>query len=69
MRRWIAVIAFVEVFKIANARGEVPAFLVKGGFAIEFRFRSKARSSRDVDIHPFRRPGRPRGCRRHGFAH
>jgi hypothetical protein len=50
MRRWISVIAFVEVFKIANARGEVPAFLIKGGFAIEFRFRSKARSSRDVDI-------------------
>ena len=31
-------------------RGVLPSFLVKGGFALELRFRSLARASRDVDL-------------------
>lgn len=50
MRRWIAAIALLELFNIARAKGVIPGFLVKGGFALEFRFRDDARSSRDVDI-------------------
>jgi hypothetical protein len=50
LRRWVAVSALIEVFNIARSEGRIPAFLVKGGFALECRFRSLARSSRDVDI-------------------
>jgi len=49
-RRWIAVNALVEIFSIAASRGIIPSFLVKGGFAIEFRFLGSARSSRDLDL-------------------
>lgn len=49
-RRWIAVNALVEIFSIAASRGIIPSFLVKGGFAIEFRFLGAARSSRDLDL-------------------
>jgi hypothetical protein len=49
-RRWIAVISLLEIFNIAKSRKEIPSYLVKGGAAIEFRFRSQARSSRDLDI-------------------
>lgn len=50
LRRWVAVGALIEVFNIARSRGQLPTFLVKGGFALELRFRSLARSSRDVDV-------------------
>jgi len=49
-RRWIAVNALVEIFSIAASRRIIPSFIVKGGFAIEFRFLSAARSSRDLDL-------------------
>lgn len=49
-RRWLAVNALVEVFNIAVASGIIPRFLVKGGFALEFRFHGEARASRDVDF-------------------
>jgi hypothetical protein len=49
-RRWIAVNAPVEIFSIAASRGIIPSFIVKGGFAIEFRFLGAARSSRDLDL-------------------
>jgi hypothetical protein len=49
-RRWIAVSALIEVLHIAQQRKIIQGFLVKGGFALEFRFRGKARASRDVDI-------------------
>ncbi|MBV8750851.1 MAG: nucleotidyl transferase AbiEii/AbiGii toxin family protein [Candidatus Eremiobacteraeota bacterium] len=49
-RRWIAVNALIEVFHIAQRRGIISRFAVKGGFALEFRFRAEARASRDVDI-------------------
>jgi hypothetical protein len=49
-RRWLAVSALVEVFNIAVARGVIPRFLVKGGFALEFRFHAEARASRDIDF-------------------
>lgn len=49
-RRWVAVSALIEVFNIARAQTRLPEFLVKGGFALECRYRSLARSSRDVDI-------------------
>jgi hypothetical protein len=50
VRRWIAVIALAQVFNIARERGILPAFVVKGGFALELRFRGEARASRDIDI-------------------
>lgn len=50
LRRWIAASAMFEVFNAAKQAGQIPAFLVKGGFAIELRFRRTARASRDVDI-------------------
>jgi hypothetical protein len=50
LRRWVGVSALIEVFNIACSEGRIPAFLVKGGFALECRFRSLARASRDVDI-------------------
>jgi hypothetical protein len=49
-RRWIAVNALIEIFHIAQQRGIIPSFIVKGGFALEFRFRKEARASRDVDV-------------------
>ena len=49
-RRWLAVIALIEVLKIANRASTIPAFLVKGGFSLELRFGNRARSSRDLDI-------------------
>lgn len=49
-RRWIAVSALIEVLHIGTERGIIPAFIVKGGFALEFRFRTEARASRDVDV-------------------
>jgi hypothetical protein len=49
-RRWIAVNALIEVFHIGTQRGLIPGFIVKGGFALEFRFRNEARASRDVDV-------------------
>lgn len=49
-RRWIAVNALIEVLHIGTQRGLIPAFIVKGGFALEFRFRTEARASRDVDV-------------------
>jgi hypothetical protein len=49
-RRWIAVNALIEIFHIAQQRGIIPCFIVKGGFALEFRFRTEARASRDVDV-------------------
>lgn len=50
VRRWVAVVALTQIFNIARARGIIPRFLVKGGFALELRFRGEARTSRDVDI-------------------
>lgn len=50
LRRWVAISALIEVFNITRADGRLPAFLVKGGFALEARFRSKARASRDIDF-------------------
>jgi len=50
IRRWIAAITLMEAFNIARARGSLPDYLVKGGFALEFRFQSAARASRDIDI-------------------
>jgi hypothetical protein len=50
LRRWIAASALIEVFSLAQKSGDIPPFLVKGGFALELRFRSRARSSRDVDL-------------------
>jgi len=49
-RRWIAVNALIEVLHIGTRRGLIPGFIVKGGFALEFRFRTEARASRDVDV-------------------
>jgi predicted nucleotidyltransferase component of viral defense system len=50
VRRWVAVIALAQVFNIARTRGTIPRFIVKGGFALELRFRGEARTSRDIDI-------------------
>ena len=50
LRRWIAISALIEVFNIARADGRLPPFLVKGGFALEARFKSGARASRDIDF-------------------
>ena len=50
MRRWIGAIALVETLNVARAQGILPKFIVKGGFALEFRFRAEARASRDIDI-------------------
>jgi hypothetical protein len=50
LRRWIAASALIEVFSLAQKSGDVPPFLIKGGFALELRFRARARSSRDVDL-------------------
>jgi len=49
-RRWLAVSALVEIFSIAVSRAIIPSFVVKGGFALEMRFRKNARASRDVDV-------------------
>lgn len=50
LRRWIAASAMLEIIKGAQQIGRIPSFLVKGGFAIELRFRRSARASRDVDV-------------------
>ena len=50
VRRWIAIMALAQVFNIARTRGTIPSFVVKGGFALELRFRGEARASRDIDI-------------------
>ncbi|MDQ2679566.1 MAG: nucleotidyl transferase AbiEii/AbiGii toxin family protein [Candidatus Eremiobacteraeota bacterium] len=50
MRRWVAVIALVQVFYAARARNIIGAFAIKGGYALELRLRSRARASRDVDM-------------------
>lgn len=50
LRRWIAITALIEALSIAYRLGTLPPFLIKGGFALELRFRARARSSRDVDI-------------------
>jgi hypothetical protein len=50
VRRRIATIALIQLFNNARKNGALPPFLVKGGRALEFRFGSLARSSRDVDI-------------------
>ena len=50
VRKRVATIALIQLFNIARRDGRLPAFLVKGGRALEFRFGALARSSRDVDI-------------------
>jgi hypothetical protein len=50
LRRWIAATALVDALSISHRAGNLPPFLIKGGFALELRFRALARSSRDVDI-------------------
>jgi predicted nucleotidyltransferase component of viral defense system len=50
LRRWVAISALIEIFNIARTNGSLPPFLVKGGFALEARFRSQARASRDIDF-------------------
>jgi len=50
MRRWIAMIALVQVLHITRERGLLTRFLVKGGHTIELRVGSFARASRDLDI-------------------
>jgi hypothetical protein len=50
IRRRIATIALVQLFKVARVQGRLPRFMVKGGRAMEFRYGALARSSRDVDI-------------------
>ena len=50
MRRWIGAIALIETLNVARVQGILPRFIVKGGFALEFRFRSESRASRDIDI-------------------
>jgi predicted nucleotidyltransferase component of viral defense system len=50
VRKRIATIALIQLFNVARHEGRLPAFLVKGGRALEFRFGALARSSRDVDI-------------------
>lgn len=50
LRRWVAVSALIEVFNIARTHRQLPPFLVKGGFALEARFRTRARASRDIDF-------------------
>lgn len=50
VRRWIAAIALTQILNVARARGIIPGFLVKGGFALELRFHGEARASRDVDV-------------------
>ena len=49
-RRWIAITALIELFQQGKNEGLIPAFLVKGGFALELRFRKEARASRDLDL-------------------
>jgi predicted nucleotidyltransferase component of viral defense system len=50
VRRRIATIALIQLFNLALGQSRLPPFMVKGGRALEFRFGSLARSSRDVDI-------------------
>jgi hypothetical protein len=50
VRRRIATIALIQLFNVARDQGRLPPFMVKGGRALEFRFGSLARSSRDVDV-------------------
>ncbi len=50
VRKRIATIALIQLLNNAHSSGLLPAFLVKGGRALEFRLGSMARSSRDVDI-------------------
>jgi len=50
VRKRIATIALIQLLNSARRSGKLPAFLVKGGRALEFRFGALARSSRDVDL-------------------
>jgi predicted nucleotidyltransferase component of viral defense system len=50
VRKRVATIALIQLLSNAHRNGQLPAFLVKGGRALEFRFGALARSSRDVDL-------------------
>lgn len=50
MRLWVGAAALLQVLAAAVIDGVLPAFYVKGGFALELRFRQHARASQDIDL-------------------
>lgn len=50
MRLWVGAAALLQVLASAVLEGAFPAFYVKGGFALELRFRRHARASQDIDL-------------------
>lgn len=50
MRIWVGAAALLQVLALAVIDGALPAFQVKGGFALELRFRQRARASQDIDV-------------------
>ena len=50
MRLWVGATALLQVMRTAVLEGALPAFYVKGGFALELRFREHARASQDIDL-------------------
>lgn len=48
--RWVSAAAFFEVLNCAEAEGRLGAYAIKGGFAVELRHNSSARTSEDIDL-------------------
>ena len=48
--RWVSAAAFFEVLNCAEAQGELGAYAIKGGFAVELRHNAAARTSEDIDL-------------------
>lgn len=48
--RWVSAAAFFEVLNCAEAEGRLGAYAIKGGFAVELRHNSAARTSEDIDL-------------------
>jgi len=50
LRRWVAASALFQVLNQAVIRDVILGYAVKGGFAMELRFRGGARASKDIDL-------------------
>jgi hypothetical protein len=48
--RWVSAAAFFEVLNCAEAEGQLGAYAIKGGFAVELRHNAASRTSEDIDL-------------------
>ncbi|HVH72015.1 MAG TPA: nucleotidyl transferase AbiEii/AbiGii toxin family protein, partial [Candidatus Dormibacteraeota bacterium] len=50
LRRWVSVLALCGVLERATAEGVVNGYYLKGGAAMEIRFATAARATKDMDL-------------------